>query len=172
MVLSAFLAARRATTNLRLVIAPRHLERAADAADLLTHAGLKITRWSDAPENGREALVLDEMGVLPSFYTLARAAFVGGTLVKVGGHNLLEPASAGVPVLFGPYTNHIERPAALLAAPGGGGRRVRDAVELAKRLSEFAQDAKAASSAGASARKVAAGLRGAVARTLQALGVS
>lgn len=172
MVLSAFLAARRATENLRLVLAPRHLERAADAADLLTHAGLKITRWSDAPERGRDALVLNEMGVLPSFYALARAAFVGGTLVRVGGHNLLEPASAGVPVLFGPYTNHIERPAALLAAPGGGGRRVRDAVELAERLSEFAKDAKAASSAGASARIVAVGLRGAVARTLQALGVS
>ncbi|MBI2387540.1 MAG: 3-deoxy-D-manno-octulosonic acid transferase [Elusimicrobia bacterium] len=170
MVLSAFLAARRAAPRLRLVLAPRHLERAADAADLLAHAGLALARWSGAPAGGREALILDEMGVLPAFYPLARAAFVGGTLVAVGGHNLLEPASAGVPVLFGPHTGHIEQPARLLSAQGGGGRRVRDAGELAARLTEFAVDAEAARAAGASARESADRLRGAVARTLEALG--
>lgn len=170
MVLAAFLAARAAVPRLRLVLAPRHLERAADAADLLAHAGVKLSRWSGAPEAGRDALLLDEMGVLPSFYALARAAFVGGTLVKVGGHNLLEPALAGVPVLFGPHTRHIARPAELLAAPGGGGRRVADAAQLAERLTEFAEDEHAASAAGAAARKAAEGLRGATARTLEALG--
>ena len=171
MVLAAYLSARADVPRLRLVLAPRHLERAADAADLLAHAGLRLSRWSAAPESGRDALILDEMGVLPSFYALARAAFVGGTLVKVGGHNLLEPASAGVPVLFGPHTGHIARPAELLSAHGGGGRRVRDAAELAERLTEFAKDETAARAAGASARKVADGLRGASARTLEALGV-
>lgn len=170
MVLSAFLAARRAVPRLRLVLAPRHLERAADAADLLAHAGLSLARWSGAAESGRDALLLDEMGVLSSFYPLARAAFVGGTMVKVGGHNLLEPASAGVPVLFGPHTGHIEHPAALLSAHGGGGRRVRDAEELAARLTEFALDEASARAAGESARKSAGRLRGAVARTLEALG--
>ncbi|MDP3542389.1 MAG: glycosyltransferase N-terminal domain-containing protein [Elusimicrobiota bacterium] len=170
MVLAAFMAARRETPRLRLVLAPRHLERAADAADLLAHAGLKLSRWSGPAERGREALILDEMGVLASFYPLARAAFVGGTLVKVGGHNLLEPALAGVPVLFGPHTGHIEAPAALLAAPGGGGGRVRDAAELAERLGAFAKDAAAARAAGAQARRSADGLRGATARTLEALG--
>ncbi|MEQ1920572.1 MAG: 3-deoxy-D-manno-octulosonic acid transferase, partial [Elusimicrobiota bacterium] len=170
MVLASFLAARAAVPRLRLVLAPRHLERAADAADLLAHAGLKLARWSGASEAGRDALILDEMGVLPSFYALARAAFVGGTLVKVGGHNLLEPASAGVPVLFGPHTGHIARPAELLSAHGGGGRRVFDATELAERLTEFAKDESAARAAGASARAVADRLRGASARTLEALG--
>lgn len=170
MVLASFMAARRETPRLRLILAPRHLERAADAADLLAHAGLKTARWSGRAEPGRDALLLDEMGVLPAFYPLARAAFVGGTLVKVGGHNLLEPALAGVPVLFGPHTGHIETPAALLAAPGGGGRRVRDAAELAARLGEFAKDEPAARAAGESARKSADGLRGASGRTLEALG--
>ncbi len=168
MVLAAFLAARRASPRLRLVLAPRHLERAADAADLLAHAGLSLVRWSGAAQSGRDALLLDEMGVLPSFYALARAAFVGGTLVKVGGHNLLEPASAGVPVLFGPHTGHIERPAELLA-DSGGGRRVRDAAELAECLTKFAQDEAAARVAGNAARTVAAGLRGGTVRTLAAL---
>ncbi len=170
MVLAAFIAARRAEPKLRLVLAPRHLERAADAADLLAHAGLKVSRWSGKAQSGRDALLLDEMGVLPAFYPLARAAFVGGTLVKVGGHNLLEPASAGVPVLFGPHTSHIEHPAALLSGRGGGGRRVADAHELAQRLIEFAKDEAAARAAGDAARTVAAGLRGASARTLEALG--
>ncbi|MCR4296869.1 MAG: 3-deoxy-D-manno-octulosonic acid transferase [Elusimicrobia bacterium] len=170
MVLAAYMAARRDTPRLRLILAPRHLERAADAADLLAHAGLKVARWTGPAEPGRDALLLDEMGVLPSFYPLARAAFVGGTLVKVGGHNLLEPALAGVPVLFGPHTGHIEAPAALLSAQGGGGRRVRDAAELAARLGEFAKEADAARAAGESARKSADGLRGAAARTLEALG--
>lgn len=170
MVLAAYLAARRAAPGLRLVLAPRHLERAADAADLLAHAGIKLSRWSAAPQTGRDALLLDEMGVLPSFYPLARAAFVGGTMVKVGGHNLLEPAAAGVPVLFGPHTAHIEGPAALLAAPGGGGRMAADAEALAASLTAFASDAAAAAAAGAEARRVVDGLRGASVRALEALG--
>lgn len=170
MVLASYMAARRATPRLRLVLAPRHLERAADAADLLAHAGLKAARWSGAAGPGRDALLLDEMGVLPSFYPLARVAFVGGTLVKIGGHNLLEPALAGVPVLFGPHTAHIPLPAALLSAPDGGGRLVRDAEELSARLGEFARDEGASRAAGASARRTADGLRGASARTLEALG--
>lgn len=170
MVLSAFLSAKASVPSLRLVLAPRHLERAADAADLLARAGVAACRWSAAPRPACDALLLDEMGVLPSFYALARAAFVGGTFVKVGGHNLLEPALAAVPVLFGPHTGHIERPAALLAAPGGGGRRVGDAAQLAERLSDFAKDASAARAAGAAARVTAESLRGATARTLEALG--
>ena len=170
MVLAAFLAARRRAPALRLVLAPRHLERASDAADLLTHAGLKLARWSGPAVPGADALLLDAMGVLPAFYALARAAFVGGTLVKVGGHNLLEPALAGVPVLFGPHTGHIERPAELLAAHGGGGRRVADVSELAERLGEFACDEAAARAAGQAALAAATSLRGATARTLEALG--
>jgi len=169
MVLAAFLAARRDAPSLRLVLAPRHLERAADAADLLAHAGLKVARWSGEAGPGRDALLLDAMGVLPSFYGLARAAFVGGTLVKVGGHNLLEAAAAGTPVLFGPHTSHIELPARLLAARGGGGRRVADAVDLARKLSGFATDEASARAAGSAARETADGLRGATGRTLAAL---
>ncbi|MBI5246162.1 MAG: 3-deoxy-D-manno-octulosonic acid transferase [Elusimicrobia bacterium] len=169
MVLAAFLAARRKVPELRLVLAPRHLERAADAADLLSRAGLKVARWSAGSAARADALLLDEMGVLPGFYALARAAFVGGTLVPVGGHNLLEPALAGVPVLFGPHTEHIERPAQLLSAHGGGGRLVRDAAELAARLEEFARDEDAGRAAGAAARATAESLRGATARTVAAL---
>ncbi len=171
MVLAAYMAARRSSPKLKLVLAPRHLERAADAKDLLEHAGLKVARWSAGTSSapGADALLLDEMGVLASFYGLARASFVGGTLVPVGGHNLLEPALAGSPVLFGPHVGHIERPAALLAAPGAGGRRAADAGELAERLIELAGDPAAAKAAGDAARATASSLKGATARTLSAL---
>ena len=109
------------------------------------------------------------MGALPSFYALSRVAFVGGTLVKVGGHNLLEPALAGVPVLFGPHVGHIEHPAALLAAHGGGGRRLADVDELAAQVTAFALDEVAARAVGAAARATAESLRGATDRTLAAL---
>lgn len=169
MVLGAYMAARRKVPELKLVLAPRHLERGADAVDLLRHAGLKVARWMDVPSSPCDALVLDMMGILPAFYGLARASFVGGTLVRVGGHNLLEPALAGSPVIFGPHTAHIERPAELLAAPGAGGRRVPDSGMLADAFIVFATDAQAASAAGAAAKATAEGLKGATARVLTAL---
>jgi 3-deoxy-D-manno-octulosonic-acid transferase len=166
-VLGAWLAARRAAPGLKLVLAPRHLERAPDAADLLARAGLSVARWSggNAPA---EALLLDRMGVLPSAFPRARAAFVGGTLVPVGGHNLLEPALAGVPVLFGPHTGHIEHPAVLLES-GGGGWRVAGAEELAARLTELVLDEPRARAVGGKARELARRLSGAARRTAEVL---
>ena len=74
--------------------------------------------------------MVDAVGELGALYAIAQAAFVGGSLVPVGGHNVLEPAALGVPVLFGPHTDHVSGPAESLVAAGGA-RRVRDARELA-----------------------------------------
>ena len=171
MVLAAYLAARREVPLLRLVMAPRHLERAAAAVELLQRAGLRLSRWSDAPESvelGADALILDVMGALPSFYPLACAAFVGGTLVPVGGHNLLEPALAGVPVIFGPHTGHIERPAKLLVEEGGG-RLINDAHEMSKSMAVFARDETLSRVIGGQARALAVRLQGATASILAEL---
>jgi 3-deoxy-D-manno-octulosonic-acid transferase len=170
MILAAYLSARRAVPLLRLVLAPRHLERVASAVELLERGGLRLSRWSaaEAAELGADALVLDVMGVLPSFYPLSCAAFVGGTLVPVGGHNLLEPALAGVPVLFGPHTEHIHRPAKLLVAEGGG-RLVNDAHELSKCMADFAGDETLSRVIGGQARALAVRLQGATTRILAEL---
>jgi 3-deoxy-D-manno-octulosonic-acid transferase len=169
-VVAAFRAVSADVPGLRLVLAPRHVERAAEALATLTAAGLKTARWSapaeDAP--GARALLVDGMGVLPAFFARARAAFVGGTLVPVGGHNLLEPALAGVPVLFGPNTGHIALPARLLSESGGA-FRVAGAAELRGRLEAWAADAEAARAAGAKARAAAESLRGAAARAADLL---
>jgi 3-deoxy-D-manno-octulosonic-acid transferase len=82
-------------------------------------------------ESARDAdvLLVDTLGQLASLYGLAHAAFVGGTLVPVGGHNLLEPAAAGSPVLFGPHTGHVDELARALI-DAGAGARVADAGAL------------------------------------------
>ncbi len=134
-VIAAFASARARHPSLRLCIAPRHLGRAAEVAALAKAAGFTVARRSaGAGAAGRtRVLVLDTHGELASFYRLASAAFVGGTLVPVGGHNIMEPAAAGVPVLFGPWTANVREEArGLLAA--GGAIRVRGAAALGAAL--------------------------------------
>jgi len=76
-------------------------------------------------------LLVDSIGQLASLYAVSAAAFVGGTLVPVGGHNLLEPLAAGAPVLFGPHTGHVAEMAQTLLRSGAG-ERVADAPTLAE----------------------------------------
>lgn len=172
-VLSAFEKAVAEFPDVRLVIAPRHVERAEEVFAALRAAGLPAARWSEAAraEHGARVLVLDAMGALGSFWPRAAVGFVGGTLAPVGGHNVLEPAQAGVPVLFGPDTNHVEHPA-LLLENGGGGFRVADGAALADALLDLLRDPDRARGIGSKARGLAEGLRGATDRTLVALGVS
>ncbi len=84
-------------------------------------------------------LLLDSMGELPGLYARAAVAFVGGSLVPVGGHNLLEPILEGQPVLFGPHTENA-REAADLALRTGAGRRVADGADLAGAAIEALRD--------------------------------
>lgn len=102
-VLSAFKILRRKSPDLRLIIAPRHPERAAAVQEL--SAGSFNTRLlSDV--NGRggwDVVVVDRIGVLFELYSVASAAFIGGSLVDKGGQNILEPASWGIPIQYGPH---------------------------------------------------------------------
>jgi 3-deoxy-D-manno-octulosonic-acid transferase len=169
-VLAAFLQAKAMGCGFKLVLAPRHAERASDALKSLREGGLKPALWSRAvPDADGDSLLVDVMGALPALWPRAAVAFVGGTLVPVGGHNVLEPALAGAPVLFGPHTGHTELPA-LLLENGGGGWRVHDAATMADRLVEASRDPARCAAVGGKARELAQGLRGATRRTLAALG--
>ena len=170
LVLDGFLRAAAAVPRLRLVLAPRHVERVAEVLALLRARGLPFARFGalHEPALGARVLVLDAMGLLPSFWTKATVAFVGGTLVPVGGHNLVEPAAAGVPVLFGAHTRHIEPPARLLE-DGGGGFRVADAAALGAALEDLLKNPAEARLAGEKALESSRRLRGATARVLAAL---
>jgi 3-deoxy-D-manno-octulosonic-acid transferase len=109
--------------SLRLIIAPRRTERAEEIQHLAQGKGLKTAlRTAITPQAAAyEVLILDTMGELDRVYGIAGISFVGGSLVPAGGHNLLEPASFGCPVLFGPHVDDFRLMAELILE--GGGRR-------------------------------------------------
>jgi len=116
LVLDAFLALRARFPSLALLLAPRHPERAPEVERLARDRGLDIVRRTSLPrERGRGAVILlDTVGELARFYRVGDVVFVGGSLVPMGGHNMLEPALRGRPVLFGPHTENFRESAELL----------------------------------------------------------
>jgi 3-deoxy-D-manno-octulosonic-acid transferase len=166
-VLDAFLQARARCPGLALLLAPRHPERAGEVEDLIRERGLTPARRSRLP--GARAsdvvVILDTVGELAALYALAEVVFVGGSLVPVGGHNVLEPAMRGKPVLYGPYTSNF-REGALLLQRSGGGLVVKDGLELERELSRLLEDRDLARRMGDAARDAFAGRQGAVTATL------
>ena len=106
--------------------------------------------------------------MLGALYPTAAVAFVGGTLVPVGGHNVLEPALSNIPVLFGPHTGSTQVTADALLS-GGGGEVVEDAAGLAARLIGLFSEPDRRRSAGEKAGETAARFTGATQRTLEHL---
>jgi 3-deoxy-D-manno-octulosonic-acid transferase len=168
LVLEAFVAARSRVSQLFLVLAPRHPERAAEIEREAGRHGVHLPR-SSADWRGRaDGLLVDTLGELSALYAIASVAFVGGSLVPVGGHNVLEPAAHGVPVLFGPYTQNIREPAqAMLEA--GAAERVEGAADLAERWVELARDPERRARAARAAARLLDSGRGAMERTLTTL---
>ena len=127
-----------------LVLAPRHPNRFGEVAAWLERQGIAFTRRSqssaaDAPRNGSNILLLDTLGELVHFYAAADVAFVGGSLVPIGGHNLLEPAALGLPILTGPNNSNGEDVARLLLGCGAAAI-VRSGAELGSRVAELLSD--------------------------------
>ena len=169
LMLAAFRRLAAAEPSLLLVLAPRHPERF-DTAALREWEGSWV-RWSAAPEKIRHetsVVLLDTIGELADCYAAATIACVGGTWADRGGHNLLEPAFHGVPVVFGPNFHHFdEEGSALLAA--GGGFLAADGDALYARCRSLLGDASARAEAGCRAAQVALTFGGALERTLAAV---
>ena len=113
-------------------------------------------------------IILDTYGELAALYSLCTVAFVGGSLVPVGGHNILEPAVYAKPVIFGPYMQHFPELAALLCAAGGA-VQVQSEAELYERLADILAHPEAGYAIGQRALQTLAANRGALERTLQAV---
>jgi len=162
--------------RLVLVIAPRHPERFAAVADRIARSGFPWVRRSEWPSKPMAALeplragqivLLDTIGELASVYSLARLAFVGGSLVPAGGHNPLEPAQFGVPIVMGPhYANFRAITEDLLSHHA---LQIAKREELVSTLSRLVGDSAAAEVMGAHARDVFERQAGATERSLQAL---
>jgi 3-deoxy-D-manno-octulosonic-acid transferase len=170
-VLQAHRAVRRRHPAALLVLVPRHPRRFAAVAEWLQREQVRFARQSrDEPvTDGSEVLLVDAMGQLLDFYAAADLAFVGGSLVRVGGHNLLEPAALARPVLTGPY--HANAREVLLALQAVDGVRVvSDGAQLGQVVAELLADAGARQRLGAQALQVVAAGRGTCARIMGLLG--
>src|SRR2546426_1460377 len=163
--------------ELVLLLAPRHIERAAAVEAVVRSKGLVALRRSafrglgatSSQRGAPRVVILDTRGELAAVYQHAVLAFVGGTLIPVGGHNLLEPALWGKPGFFGPHTDHCAEGAELLIRAGGAGR-VGDGVELAAKMTGLLRDRAGLHRVAAAARGVVIENQGAVERSLELIG--
>jgi 3-deoxy-D-manno-octulosonic-acid transferase len=164
LVLDAFSTARRDVPGLLLVLAPRHPERFDTAAAEAARRGFVVSRVSQGAADGNvDVLLVDTIGQLAALYAMAGSAFVGGSLVPVGGHNLLEPLAEGVPVLFGPHTEHVAEMASEILRAGAG-IRVENAEALGKAWAQLATLAHERARRAALGREFLAANRGALGR--------
>jgi 3-deoxy-D-manno-octulosonic-acid transferase len=151
-----------------LLLVPRHPDRFRAVADLLSSRGLRFTRRSSGmlPDAATQVVLVDSVGELAALYASADVAFVGGSLVPVGGHNLLEPAALGVPVLTGPYHSN-GRDVARLLLEQGAALQVVDARELGAALVRLLADPAERRRIGAIGQHIVESNRGSVARLLE-----
>jgi len=169
--LQALQALREINRPLRTIVAPRHVHRAARVARLLQTGGLSVEKLStlnNSSDRCWEVLVVDSLGQLLRLYAAADVAFVGGSLLPFGGHNPLEPASYGLPVLFGPHMEHCLESAHLLL-DSDGGLQVENGRQLQEQIDRLLQDGEERQRRGASALQAVQNSLGASRRTAQAL---
>lgn len=165
--IEAFMFLKARFPRLQLVLAPRHPQRFDEVEKLLKAAGLLFEKKSQI--NGRldfrtEVMFVDTLGDLPDFYAAGDVAFVGGSFVDAGGHNLLEPARFAKPVLFGPHMTNFKSLAREMAARGGG-VEVRGKDELIREMTILLSDSEKRRSMGKKAFEVAADDHGVLERS-------
>lgn len=162
LVLAAFQTLREQRPEALLVLAPRHPERFGEVAQLCQRSGLSVClrSFGDAPDAQTAVLLLDTLGELLLFYGLADVAVIGGSFLDRGGHNPLEAAAWGVPVLCGESLFNFQQIAGQLAAQGAL-QTVPDGDALARELLHLCGDAGERQRRGAAGRAVVAANRGA-----------
>jgi len=153
-----------------LILAPRHPERFDSVARLVTDRRRVLARRSvkGSMPHDADVFLIDTIGELARAYQLADIAFIGGSLVPTGGHNPLEPAVWGVPVLSGPHVHNFREVYDEMTAAGGA-RLVDDGDELRIAAMTWLADPDLGAAAGAAGRAVVERNRGATERTISAL---
>jgi 3-deoxy-D-manno-octulosonic-acid transferase len=170
-VLRAFRRLRSASPSAVLLIAPRHPERFGEVEQLCRHEGWKTARRTELAidaEPRADVVVIDTIGELATLYQLATVVFVGGSLVATGGHNVLEPAVYGKPIVFGPHMENFREIADTFAASGAA-VRLDEPHELEEALVDLLGDPVRRARLGAAARALVEANRGAKDRTLRVL---
>ncbi|MFG0332760.1 MAG: 3-deoxy-D-manno-octulosonic acid transferase [Maioricimonas sp. JB049] len=176
--LSTYVHLREEFPDLRLILVPRHKERFHEVASLVERAGLPLLRRTQVSSfqgvrdrsglSEPPVLLLDTLGELAACWGLAEIAFVGGSLTKRGGQNMIEPAACGAAVLFGPNTQHFRQVVQLLLSADAA-RVVCDGGELTLAVRHFLADPLAARRMGEAARGLVLTQQGATGRTVEIL---
>ncbi|EPC00686.1 hypothetical protein L861_12900 [Litchfieldella anticariensis FP35 = DSM 16096] len=153
-----------------LILVPRHPQRFDDVAQLCRDHGMKVARrsWNEQPELQTAVYLGDTMGELLCLYGAADIAFVGGSLVPVGGHNLLEPAAMGTPVVTGPELANFSDVAETLREAGAL-VEVADGEALAQELVRLLGDEPECQRLSHAGQAVVEANRGALVKTLEAI---
>jgi 3-deoxy-D-manno-octulosonic-acid transferase len=171
--LSAFAALRDQGAGLALILAPRHPRRVPAVRELLLARQIPFRLRSQLEETSPllargEVLLVDTLGELLSLYTASDLVFVGGSLVPIGGHNLLEAALVRRPVIFGPYMHNF-REISQLVLNAGAGSQVQSPEELPALLTRYLQDPQLGQEQGEAGHQLIAIHSGATARTVALL---
>jgi 3-deoxy-D-manno-octulosonic-acid transferase len=171
LLLAAFKSLQRTYRSAVMLLAPRHPERFDSVAQKISGEGINFIRrsaWNGTPISGG-VLLLDTIGELASLYALATIAFVGGSLVPRGGHNILEPAQFGKPILVGPHTENFRDIIAIFSAAKAV--QIVDRSQLTSSLHILLENPAEREALGRRAQQVFASQAGATQRTLDALEV-
>ena len=166
---------------LRLILVPRHIERAPEIEEKVLALGLPCVRRSRLavseanllegqviPPEREGIIVVDTVGELQHIYSLAHCVFVGKSLKGIGGQNVMEPAGLARPILFGPHMENFSEEANLLLESGGA-RKVGDEGELLEAVRDVLTHSQPAEAMGQRAREVVLKNRGATLRSLEVL---
>ena len=168
LLLGVFSRLRQTYPGLRLCLAPRYLERAGRVLALARERGFRAKlRTGEIDGDRSDVVVLDTIGELSQAYRLASLVFVGGSFTHRGGQNILEPAAAGKPVLFGPHMDNFYDSVQVLI--GRGGIQVRDEEQLYRVLHELFARRDQIAELGEMARKAVQSVRGASDRDVDQL---
>jgi 3-deoxy-D-manno-octulosonic-acid transferase len=162
-VLRAFRKVRAAAPNTLLVLAPRNPERFGEAESLARSEGWKVARRSDLAVDSEprvDIVIVDTIGELATIYQIATIVFVGGSLVATGGHNVLEPAVFGKPIVFGPHMQNFREIADAFVTNGAGVQLSGD-DELEETFLSLMSDPVRRARLGAAARALVEANRGA-----------
>ncbi|MDD3149165.1 MAG: 3-deoxy-D-manno-octulosonic acid transferase, partial [Candidatus Riflebacteria bacterium] len=151
-----------------IIIAPRHPKRVSSIEDLLRARNLDYEKVSEATSAARRIILVDTLGELCSFYAASSLVFIGGSLIKRGGHNLMEPAAFSKPMLTGPHTFNF-RYEMMALNRSKAVQTVKNADELRQAIENWLANPGEYASMGNRARQVLDSMAGASSRTVASL---
>lgn len=169
-IIDAYIEVARMCKHPILLIAPRHIHRTSEIEHLLQQKNLTYTKLSSLKKKEchphGDAVIIDTIGDLSKIYSFGTIIFVGGSLVSKGGHNILEPASFGKPVLFGKHMENFQEMADAFVK-NGAGFVVHDAEDLSKKMEYLLTNKDAYRTAGQKAREIFEENSGSLQKTLR-----